>query len=39
MAPFEAMASTAQLFYCNIRAMQVNIPKLGTANLYGYKYD
>jgi RHS repeat-associated protein len=28
-----------QLFNGNIASMFVNIPKLGTANLYGYKYD
>ncbi|MBL0200733.1 MAG: EndoU domain-containing protein [Chitinophagaceae bacterium] len=29
----------AELFNGNIAAMAVNIPKLGSANVYGYKYD
>jgi YD repeat-containing protein len=29
----------AELFNGNIAAMAVNIPKLGAANVYGYKYD
>jgi len=29
----------AELFNGNIAAMLVNIPKLGNANIYGYKYD
>ncbi len=29
----------AELFNGNIAAMAVNIPKLGNANVYGYKYD
>lgn len=29
----------AELFNGNIAAMAVNIPKLGSSNVYGYKYD
>jgi len=37
--PFVAIAVANDLFNGNINAMAVNIPKLGDAKVYGYKYD
>ena len=37
--PFAATTITNELFNGNISAMMVNLPKLGEALKYGYKYD
>jgi len=37
--PTDGVHTGGDLFNGNIRAMLVNIPKLGSAQLYGYRYD
>ena len=37
--PVTNISTGAQLYNGNIGAMVVNTPKLGAANIYGYKYD